>query len=207
MDALRYSATSQLTGYFYSPTFVYLSTTLTDAAALLGIGEDTILENGCIKKIQRGVKYNKETFNYKQPANLLKNYNFLELGDFIRQYTTGVGVNLTTTKEYKMKWWTAIEYAPNPPVELFIRVVFDYLGNEINRYCVINNTNSFDATKAVISTGIEISKDDVVSLSFTVRTNQSQAGFQSRTFNLLLTDGVQSKTLSNLYPDPSSMDI
>lgn len=152
----------------------------------IGHSEHSVPELGLISRIQRPFEYTKETFNYKQPEKLLRNGDFTELGLLLRTYTTGVGEDLQTIKEYEAKWWYYTNAYPtvagvNGAAEYFIRVIYDNVGNEIDRYLVVKNND-------VHSYKIEANAGDRIKFSFSFKTPQ---GFSNISVFIKLTDGNQ----------------
>lgn len=137
---------------------------------------------------KRGFTFVKETFNYKTPVNLLRNWNLQILGNLLNTTTTGTGITLQTTREYEFPWW--IDAVPpydtgTGTATYFIRVVSDYLDNELDRYLFLKDNN-------IVAYRIEVNKGDRFEYSYQMRTADSQSGGTGiQMFGLiLLTDGV-----------------
>lgn len=62
---------------------------------LIGIGESSVAENGLLNRINRPLKFVKETFSYQKPEEILKNHNLQNLGEKFDDITTG-----TVRREY-----------------------------------------------------------------------------------------------------------
>ena len=83
-----------------------------DQNIISGIGMPTILQSGNIKKIYRPFQFSKETFNYKQPINLIVNANLQLLGALVSSIVSGN--NTVNTYEFPInnlpnnKIWTHI---------------------------------------------------------------------------------------------------
>ncbi len=163
---------------------------LAGLSSLMNLGKDelSIPEFGITKAPVIANKYSKKTFNYNQPDNLLKNYNLLELGSLLRVVETGVGENKKYSYEYSAPHFFPANNPATKP-EYFIRVVKDYLQNEIDRYLVLKGGTAF-ANQMIITTAFEVSEKDNVALQFSVRTNRSQTGPANFVFSLLITNGI-----------------
>lgn len=178
-DELRYMG-YPIPGYSYDSDFNLLGAiTLNEQSIIfggfnkfqIGVGEDTVPETGLLHKIFRPFAFDKETFNFKPPARLLRNYDLQELGNLQGTSTTGSGITLQTTDEYDISWWVddifLASVSPPPPIH-FIRIISDFLGNEIERYLVLgNSTTRLDSYK------IEATKGDIFNLSLSERTASS----------------------------------
>ena len=188
-DELRYF-NNQITGYGYDKDFTLTGTIAMPSAVNIGPTESVFPQTGLLNRVHRPFKHVKETFNYKSPANLLRNYNLLDLGQLLNTYPTGTGTNLITHKEYAFKWWTWSNNFPTSgtPATYFIRVDYDYLGNEINRYVVLRNNG-------VHSVNIEVNKGDSFTLSFSVNSDISLPGPANMVFIVKVTDGTTTKYL------------
>jgi len=73
------------------------------------------METGVMKSIERPFQFVKETFNYEQPIDILKNPNLQELGNFIREYEDGYD---DLIKEYELPYWT------ETGADAFIRIAY-----------------------------------------------------------------------------------
>lgn len=203
-DELRYSGYA-IPGFEYDSDF-----TLVDAIKLnyessspifagfnkfqIGIGEDTVAETGLLHKVLRPFKFDKETFNFKPPAQLLRNFDLQQLGRLINTSTTGSGVTLQTIREYEVVWWVDDIYlahagTPPPPVHI-IRVISDFLDNEIERYLVLGNTTTW-----LDSYRIEATQGDILNVSLTERTAASNTNGVITVF-ILLDSGTDHKYLT-----------
>lgn len=155
-------------------------------------GEGNNIEAGLLRSILRPYNYVKETFNYNQPADILKNANFTELGALLNEYV----VSGYTYREYDLPDWYNYAPSPGPYPARFIRVVTDSVGQESERYVVIAGT-TWDDRGGVQSSDITVSKDDVIEWTFTYRSNVSQAGVVTNIFQVTLTDGSTILYLNN----------
>ena len=132
-------------------------------------------ENGSLKSIERPIGYAMETFNYRQPDELLKNSNLQTLGALLDINTTGSGTSLVTEYEYQNDFWYPWDDNPTPTPDVRIRVRKDYLGQEIERYLTINGS-AYSDSFAKMSNGIQLQKGDIITWSFSIRTEVSQPG-------------------------------
>lgn len=149
-------------------------------------GADTYAETGLLQQIISPYKYSKETFNYKQPANLLRNKDFTILGDKVSETTVGG----ETWKEYEMALWDEYDASPTPEPERIIRVITDTAtGTEVTRYGLVRGNRASDRNCAQ-SNDIEISEGDIIKFSFSYRTDVSQPGNVNNIFSVRLKDGV-----------------
>lgn len=187
-------------GFVYDASFTFLGTVKLNEEGtsfggwdkyLIGIGETSVAENGLLQRISRPFKYTKETFNYRQPPELLRNANLQQLGNLIRTYTTGSGSTLKTISEYEMPWWTIIAGSFTGTSEYFIRVVKDNLNNEIDRCAVLKNGS-------IESFTIQAAQGDGFSFSFSVITTNSQPGNVGIVFQIKDHDGTQTKYLQDV---------
>lgn len=193
-DELRYSGYA-IPGFIYDTNFNITGETTLDngfAKFQIGIAEVTKAENGLLHKILSPLQYAKETFNYKQPARLLRNFDLQELGELLNTSTTGSGITLQTTREYAVTWWNLSTRPDSGTGTHFIRVVSDYLDNEISRLLVL--------TQDVYSYKIEANKNDAFIFSFTFKTEDSQAGPVTVQAFVEITDGIT----TNYYHNPAS---
>lgn len=143
----------------------------------------------------RGYKFSRKKFDYVQPKYLLRNYDLLELGDLIREYTSA-GV---IYKEYVAIGWQGSW--STPACERFIRVATDVAtNNEIERYIVVRNT-AFDDRRAVASDAFEVTEGDKLNFSFSFRTNVSQPGLVVTVFTVQLFDGTLYRYVDELPAD------
>jgi len=181
-------------GFTYDPAFTSQPAQNLDESSIIfggfpkyqiGIGEDSVAETGLMQTITRPFKFTKETFNYKQPAQLLRNFDLQQLGNLRTTYTTGSGPTLQTISEYAAPWWYYTNAYPsaagvNGPADFFIRVIQDSLGNEIERYMVVlhNDIHSYQ---------FEAGLGDIIKFSFRSKTT---AGFSSLNIFIKLTDGT-----------------
>lgn len=128
-----------------------------------------------VKRIQRPYKFTKETFNYQQPAELIRNINLQEVGDLITEYIDGDGF---TVKEYELPHWFETGFGGQPDV--FIRVITDTEDVEQERYIVLRG-GSFGGP-FLRSSSFFLNEKDRVNVSFQLRTSDSQTGSSNNTF-------------------------
>lgn len=162
--------------------------------------------NGLTKKPYRPFQYDKETFNYTQPVNLLKNKNLQTLGPLIRTYTKTVVVNgvntIQTINEYQMPYWTVQNFtdgSPNPAL-LFIRVTLDDVQAEISRYAVVTGGDGLDM-QDYGSSPIEVNAGDKIKLDLSFFTSKSQPGSEQVIFVVKITNGTQTVYARNVDAD------
>lgn len=183
-DEYRYGGL--LNGREYDPSFNYIGDIQVTHVRQIGQEQASVFEFGARGYILRGYKRVKETFNYRQPAQLLRNADFLELGPLIRQYIQGDN----TVYEYQMKWWDAgLRWSAggnpteNSGMDRFIRVIKDNATNtEIERYAV-GKANAYPEQLAFArSQLVELNRYDKLKISFQYRTTRSQAGPNTNIF-------------------------
>lgn len=151
----------------------YINEFISDFIIEIGPDKQTIPYTGLTSSIIRPYQYSKKTFEYNVPSDLLQNCKLDQLGTLLRTYTSGSGVNIQTTREYTfVHWYPGNLSLPEPTY--YIRVISDYLNNEIDRYLVI--AGFADSQKAIVSEPIEMNVDDVYQLTFSYRTSSSQGG-------------------------------
>ncbi len=175
-------------GFLYDSEFVFQDIIYLDESGsgfsgwekfVLGVGEITQAETGLEQGITGSFKFTKETFNYKQPEELLRNANLQQLGKLLNTYIVGDN----TITEYEMPWWTIIpgSYVGTPLY--FIRITTDSLGNEIDRAAVVANG-------AIESFPIPAATGDRFSYSFSVITSDSVPGNTNNIFEIKIDDGT-----------------
>jgi hypothetical protein len=203
-DELRYFA-NLIHGFSYDKDMALIGNIVLGAALNAGIGEDTRALNGLQHRILRPFDYDKETFNYQQPKQLLRNFDLQQLGGLLRQYTVPVWITLdgvihftdpggTRTlsfqkvSEYAVPWWyaTTDPLGSGPTSVYFIRVTTDSVDNEIERYLVVQQNN-------IKSYKIEVNAGDTFKFSFSFKTNNTGS---APVLYLELYDGVIKKWYS-----------
>ena len=191
-NEIRYGS---IDGFIYDSNFTLIGTDTFNSEVNFGFEQLSYPINiSAVKRITRPYKFVKDTFNYQQPKYLLKNYDLMETGLFLRTYTTGSGVDLKTYYEYVAVGWTAWFGAGASP-GVFIRIVYDYLENEIDR-CLVIKGDSGDTARAVVGTPFEVSATDIIELSFSFTVNINIAGPVTNIVALRITDGT-----TNNYAD------
>lgn len=187
-----------ITGFRYDANMVYVSDITFDDIFICEPNVDSSLPvpqtyplSAPLESILRPYKFDKETFNYKQPADLLCNYNLQKLGDLIRKYNVAIGPDTFTVKEYVLLCWFDGLLAPFS--DRFIRITYDSGGFETQRYAVITGPHG-DSSRTAQSEGIEANANDSIIYSFSFRTDVSQPGNVNITFSVRITDGF-----SDLY--------
>ena len=88
LEMWRYILGTSMTGWSYDKDFAVI-TSITENERDFPFYDGTDIETGLLKSITRPYEYSKETFNYVQPDNLLKNSNFTEEGSVINSYESG----------------------------------------------------------------------------------------------------------------------
>lgn len=183
---------NEITGFRYDGNMVYVEDIVFDDIFTAEPRIDmsiaapaTFPVSGITKSILRPFKFDKETFNYKQPADLLCNYNLQKLGTLLNQYTSGSD----TIKEYEMLCWFDGPFAPFP--DRFIRLTIDGLGNETLRCAVVTGATGSNVLSAM-SEPIDVEVGDVVKVSFSWRTAASHP-FVNNAFAVRLFDGTTTR--------------
>lgn len=151
-----------------------------ELAAPISIGNGSDILTGITESIMRPWKFVQETFNYRQPYDILRNSGFQRLGPIITSYADGTD----TITEYQMAdWQQGFEWTSGgngyigSTAQRFIRVRRNSIGEETERYGVIKGTTGmFDGRSAAQSFPIEVRPGDKIRISWDWRTNVSQAG-------------------------------
>lgn len=181
----------QIKPILYVPDFVRVEGGRWLETLTYGNGSD--IQAGLLESIIRPYKYDKETFNYRFPTELIKNKNFTILGSLVS--TTIVGG--TTVYEYHMPDWFP-GFAPNGLFTGLIRVIIDTVtGVEIERYARITNSLSGDDPRQWRSTSIDVNTGDRFEYTFSFKTNASQAGPVTITFAVENFDGTTTLYVDN----------
>lgn len=190
--------TGTVNGYYYSPLFTYAGVRTLPAPLEFGFEKDTSPQFGLIKYLSRPYEYVSEKFEYKSPQYLLKNYDLQKLGLLLR--TVIIDAN-TEHREYVALDW--LGYYGGPPIaERFIRVIIDRVtGSEKGRQLVIRGA-TFDTARSVQSMPIEVTKGDVIKISYTFNTKFS---FSSGVlvFGLSITNGIITRYVANYSAFPN----
>ena len=189
---------NEITGYRYDENMVYSSEITFDDIFTAEPAIDpsvatpiTYPVNGITKSILRPYKYDKETFNYKQPADLLRNYNLQFLGAYIQSFTVG-GIVYT---DYDFLYWYDGPSVPHP--DRRIRVGIDSTtGFEVSRLAVLVGLTG-DSSRSAASTSIDADGGDVCTFGYSFRTDGSQAGPIFFIIAFGITDGVDTYYLQN----------
>lgn len=207
-DELRYF-NNKVLAYVYNYDMTFNGYSIMDDPFDAGFEKLTYPETGLLHRIIRPFAFDKETFNYKQPPQLLRNYDLKTLGTLLRNYTVNVwlwggntyysydsavdaapsGAVITASyiryMEYSAPYWYDSNLAPQV-ADYFIRVVLDNIDNEIERYMCAKNDN-------IKSYKIEANAGDIFNFSFSYKTQDSQSSgssFITNTFIVELNDGV-----------------
>jgi hypothetical protein len=214
-DELRYY-NNQVTAYIYNYDMSFNGYAVMDVPFNAGINKTTFGMNGLLRRIIRPFSFDLETFNYKQPPQLLRNFDLKTLGTLLRNYTVNVwlwggntyysydaavdaaprGAIIISTylryMEYTAPFWYDSQLAPQV-ADYFIRVVLDNIDNEIERYMCAKNDN-------IKSYKIEANAGDIFQFSFSYRTQDYQSSgssFITNVFIIELNDGVTRKFFKN----------
>lgn len=185
-------------GYAYSDSGAATGSISVPLPIQIQQGSDTEYEARPEERALRPFKFSRETFNYRQPVSLIRNPNFTILGDLIRQYYQGSN----TIKEYKMPFWEWNGVGVN--TDFFIRVIYDNIGNEIERFAVLKKGFNAGAGYRVVSNYFEIEKGTRVSVSmqYRVTTQVSSGDFNSYGVYYISTVG---KNIEAAINDPSKL--
>ena len=187
-DELRYQSNG-ITWYAYDSDFVYSILTGTLSREFTyGNGSD--IATGLLSSLVRPYRFDKRTFKYQRPDDILLNANLDVLGDLITTYTSGA----ETIYEYEMPYWTN-NLSSN--IDWFIRVVKDSTGTELRRFAVVKANTSTPPVGRVISSPVEVTQNDAGKFSFSYRTNVSQAGPINNVFLISVNDGTDIYYLQN----------
>lgn len=188
----------------YDADFVFDTTETLDNEFIAGIGEETRAEVGLLSSPERPFKFVKEKMIYENPANLIKNINFEEVGRLLS--ITAVGPN--TQFDYEMtgweqgfEWTTGGNGYIGSSAERIIRVIKDTNAQEIDRFGVIKGIPGFDQYACAQSNPVEVVPGDVIKLSFDFKTNISQAGPGNVYFrvNIITTANPVPRNANNKY--------
>lgn len=189
-DELRYSG-YPIPGFSYDANFTLIGPVFLNDKSLIfagfnkfqiGIGKNTQSLTGLNHRIFRPFNFDLETFNYKQPDQLLKNFDLQTLGNLVSTTTTGSGSTLRTINDYAVPWWVTSTRLDAGTGTFTIRVTLDNLGNEIDRVLVV--------TRDVKSYKIEVAKGDAFKYSFSFKTQDSQPGNINLVMYVELYDGT-----------------
>lgn len=196
-DQMRYYVSYAIPSRQYDYQFVQIGSGNLDVLLTAGYQEITYPTYGISARPFRPYKFVKETFNYKQPANLLKNANMQTLGALINQYNSGGFIY----KEYTFTNW--LNSWPGTAATRFIRVVYNSLNQEVDRYIVVTGATS-DSARAVQSEPIEVNQGDRITFTFSFRTTQSIPGSSTVQFAVRLYDGSNEKYVDDVYVGQSN---
>lgn len=169
----------------YNPYFVFQFTANSAWPMQYGFGND--IETGAIETIVRPLKFVQHTFNFEQPTDMLFNYKLDYLGELLRTFTEVIGSETFTVKEYFAPGWQdnrpfkplPNNTTPNIFRDRFIRVVYDSIGNEVDRYIWIQYLPGRTFSVAG-SSKIEVNKGDKIKLSYQWKINYSVSGTSYR---------------------------
>lgn len=173
--------------YRYTTTMTLYNRGVLDNQFTFGYEQLTYPEYGVTKGITRPYISAKETFDYNTPKYLLKNWDLQDTGALTSHVETGSGVNKLYIDNYVANWWLLTNPLANRPT-YHIRVVRDWLRNEIERYITVENGQI--ATSQISCTPIEVNKLSRFRLSFEFRTTASQPSVGSIVFAIRLRNGT-----------------
>jgi len=203
-DELRLHA-NEIPGKLYDSDFVYDSDITLENVFVTGFEQDTFPEEGLAYTVQRPLKFDQETFNYRNPENIIRNIDFTEVGELLSTTTDGTD----TIYDYRMvgweqgfEWTTGGNGYIGSTAERIIRVRIDVDGNEKERWGVIRGTNGMiDSFACAQSNGVEVRPGDRVKYSFDFKTSVSQPGNVNNNFrvNLLTTLNPVPRSANNRY--------
>ena len=114
---------------------LYAAGSARTATTLAPLYEDSeLIQADAIAKLTRAYSITKETFNYEQPKELIRNINLQELGTLLSTTTDGDG---NTVKDYEAPYWFETNLGGYNP-GIYIRVITSPDGEEVDRYLVID---------------------------------------------------------------------
>lgn len=169
------------------------------ATTLAPLYEDSeLIQADAIAKITRAYSITKETFNYEQPKELIRNINLQELGTLLSTTTDGDG---NTVKDYEAPYWFETNLGGYNP-GIYIRVITSPDGQEVDRYLVIDG--AIFGGPYVRSSKMYMQVNDRINVSYEVRTSDSQTGSISLTQEYRVVGGSTIKMRWNVSdPDGS----
>ena len=184
-------ANNAIPAFIYDETFTFAGTTIfTNNFNIGNSPAQTRYVHEVLGGAVRGYKFSRKKFDYKQPDQLLRNYNLQYTGSLLRTYISGT----TRISEYDA---TYIQGTNNTPfVERFIRVEYDtILERESDRYLVIRG-QGWDDIQTVPFDPIEVNEGDRVNFSCKFRTNVSGTP-GTVFFSVNINDGATSENLDS----------
>lgn len=170
-DELRYEG-YPIPGYYYDADFALLGTATLDNGFnmfQIGVGEDTVAETGLLHRVFRPLLFDKETFNYQTPGQLIRNSDLQILGYQFDETIVG-DLKKTYYRFPASSLWEHIDTDDS-----YIVVETDTTtDNEITRYVEQPVTDSTYPVTAVPVTSlkfndIEVGEGDKWDLSFQYR--------------------------------------
>ena len=192
-----------LYGYEYDSDMVYVSDISATPAQTIGNGSD--IETGLISSLLRPYKRVVETFDYKEPDEILRNASFAKLGPMLAEYADGTD----TVREYVMAdWQQGFDFTTGgngyigSTAQRFIRVVTDSFGLEKERYGVIKGNSGFSDWACAQSYPIEVRKDDKIEYSFDLKTKESQVGWRYFIVEIITTASPTPRSFNNKRINP-----
>lgn len=169
------------------------------AVTLSSLYEDSeLIQADAIKKATRATSITKETYNYNQLRELIRNINLRELGNLVSTTTDGDG---NTVKDYLAPYWYETNLGGYNP-DIYIRVITAPSGEELSRYLVIRG--AIFGGPYVRSSTMYMHEGDRINVSYDVRTSDSQTGVISLTQEYRIVGGTTIKMRWNVSdPDGS----
>lgn len=132
------------------------------------------------RMIFRPNAYVRDTFMYEQTNNLIQNADMSSYGALLGTSTTGSGTTLLTFKDYLLNDWYVNSYGSDL-TNGFIRITYNYLGVETDRFIVIQNGATYGGTTPGVRPGFLsipflVSQGDKGSITFSYKTNGNNTG-------------------------------
>lgn len=159
---------------------------------LFNYGDGTDIETGLLGTALRAWQFDKETFNYKQPKNILRNANLQNLGALVNSFIDGAN----TVYDYEFTDWSAGPFVP-PTLIRRIRVTRTTIGNiEVSRVAYCMGITGDDA-RSNQSYPIEANEGDSCVFGFDFKTSESQPGPNSILIGIRVYDGTNNWYLQN----------
>lgn len=172
----------------YDADFVYESASTIGAEYEFGFEEESYPEAGLSYSLDRPLAVVKETFNYKNPSNLIHNINFYEIGQLISTTVSGD----KTIYDYDAAGWAAGEWwtsggngVVTGTAQRLIRVIKDSEDNEVERYLVAKGGGNGTLIQ-IESNRVEVREGDKINFSYDVRCDSSGEKYGWRYFYTLL---------------------
>lgn len=144
----------------------------------------------------RPFKYVKETFNYNQPAELIKNIKLQELGDLRSTSTTVRDGETITIKTYDAPYWYLdLVEAGIANNDYMIVVETDSRGVEITRYLKTTTDLGNSIDYVTVSDGTYVNKGDKINIDLSMRA-PNDPGSSGYSYYITIYNGVDRYWLS-----------